>query len=98
MDYQFQRIGKSKPTIADNLSRVCHELGGLGEVGQSAAGRVQLAGEAFERFTPADLLGFLDPKGTEQAASREHVQSARWPVIARNALLISLVLFTWLSL
>jgi hypothetical protein len=98
MDYQFQRIGKSEPTIAGNLSRVCRELARLGEVGQSAAGRVQLAGEAFGRFTPADLLGFLDPEGTEQAASREYVQSARWLVIARNALLIGLVLFIWLSL
>jgi hypothetical protein len=98
MDYQFQRIGKFESTIADNLSRVCRELVTLGEVGQYAAGRVQVAGEAFERFTSADLLGFLDPEGTEQAASREQVQSARWLVIARNALFIGLVLFTLLSL
>lgn len=98
MDHQFQRIGKSQPRIASSLSSVCRELGGLGKVGQSAAERVQLAGEAFEQFTPTDLLRFLDPEGTEEGASREQMQSARWQVIARNALLIGLILFTWISL
>jgi hypothetical protein len=98
MSYSFQRLGSIEPVVAGNLSAVCGELAALGVAGQSAAGRVHLAGDAFERFTPADLSGFLDPLGTAQAVAQEKRQSARWLIITRNLLLASLILFTWLGL